>query len=301
MMDPNSLMKLVRFPNVLIGFMTVFLGGLLAGASNIDDWIIVSLHAISVAGFMSSWNVYNDLMDVEGDLVNHPDRPLASGSISDSTARIVAMVSLMVSIFGLLAAAGWVSISGNNLSEWLPSLPIWFLALILMIHYEFEGEHSLRLKHKGLPGNLAVSLLVGVVIIFGAAAVGEPYNPLVWCVGIAAFSINSAREIIKDVEDMDGDVNRETLSMKIGSSQARIVAWVMTLMGFALLFLPFGLDLLPSGFLITMVPSILVLLTAKPHIHNGNDYTAQRMLRVAMLLGLLGFGFASILNNYFIQ
>ena len=79
------------------------------------------------------------------------------------------------------------------------------------------------------------------------------------------------------------------------------VELVIFLMGFALLFLPFGLDLLPSGFLITMVPSILVLLAAKPHIHNGNDYTAQRMLRVAMLLGLLGFCAASILNDYFIQ
>jgi len=211
------------------------------------------------------------------------------------------MMSLIISIFGLLAAAGWVSFTDGDLSAWLPSLPIWFLALILMIHYEFEGEHSLRLKHKGLPGNLAVSLLVGIVIVFGASAVGDSTNPLVLCVGLSAFSINSAREIIKDVEDMDGDVNRETLSMKIGSNQARIVAWLMTLIGFGLLFLPFGLDLLPSGFLIAMVPSILTLIAAKPHIHSGNDHSAQRMLRLAMFLGLIGFGIASVLNDFLIQ
>ena len=53
-----------------------------------------------------------------------------------------------------------------------------------------------------------MSLLVGIVIIFGAASVGGLSNPLVWMVGLTAFCINSAREIIKDVEDMEGDIGR---------------------------------------------------------------------------------------------
>ena len=299
-MGASSTLKLIRVPNVLIGFFTVPLGGLLGGASTVDNWIVVGLHAISVGAFMAAWNVYNDLMDIEGDRINHPNRPLASGDISVERARKIAMFSLVTSIIGLLGAAGWVSISGGDLSSWLPSLPIWFLALLLMIHYEFEGSHSLRLKHKGLPGNLAVSLLVGIVIVFGAAAVGNATNPLIWCVGLSAFSINSAREIIKDVEDLDGDLDRETLSKRIGSDQARMVAWLMSLIGFSLIFVPFGLELLPTGLLITMVPSILTLIGAKPHIHKGNDHSAQRMLRLALLLGLIGFGSASIINDFFI-
>ena len=299
-MGAGSVVKLIRLPNVLIGLFTVPLGGLLGGASTVDHWIVVFLHSISVAGFMSAWNVYNDLMDIEGDLINHPNRPLASGDVSIEKARKIAMFSLVTSIFGLLGAAAWVSFSGGDVSAWLPSLPIWFLALLLMIHYEFEGEHSLRLKHKGLPGNLAVSLLVGIVIVFGASAVGNATNPLVWFVGLSAFSINSAREIIKDVEDIEGDLDRETLSKHIGSDRARMVAWLMTLLGFALLFVPFGIELLPSGLLIAMVPSILTLLAAKPHIHSGNDHSAQRMLRFAMLLGLIGFGIASLVNDFLI-
>ena len=95
-------------------------------------------------------------------------------------------------------------------------------------------------------------------------------------------------------------MDRETLSKRIGSNQARMVAWLMTLFGFALLFVPFGLELLPAGLLITMVPSILTLISAKPHIHKGNDHTAQRMLRVALLLGLIGFGTASLVNDFLI-
>ncbi len=299
-MAVGSLLKLVRIPNVLIGLFTVPLGGLLGGASTIDHWIVVGFHAISVAAFMSAWNVYNDLMDIEGDKINHPNRPLASGDISIESARIIGMFSLVISIIGLLCAVGWVSISGGDVSSWLPSLPIWFLALLLMIHYEFEGEHSLRLKHKGLPGNLAVSLLVGIVIVFGAAAVGNATNPLVLCVGLSAFCINSAREIIKDVEDVEGDLDRETLSKRIGPNQTRIVAWLTTLFGFALLFVPFAIELLPSGLLITMVPSILTLIASKPHFHSGNDHSAQQMLRLSMLLGLIGFGTASLANHFFI-
>ena len=240
-MGTSSILKLIRLPNVLIGFFTVLLGGLLGGASTVDHWIVVGLHAISVGGFMAAWNVYNDLMDIDGDRINHPSRPLASGDTSIERARKIAMFSLVTSIIGLLGAAGWVSFSGGDLSGWLPSLPIWFLALLLMIHYEFEGEHSLRLKHKGLPGNLAVSLLVGIVIVFGAAAVGNANNPLIWCVGLSAFSINSAREIIKDVEDVEGDIDRETLSKRIGFDQARMVAWLMALIGFVLLYFLFHL------------------------------------------------------------
>ena len=47
---------------------------------------------------MSAWNVYNDLMDIEGDQINHPRRPLASGDVSIETARKIAMFSLVTSI-----------------------------------------------------------------------------------------------------------------------------------------------------------------------------------------------------------
>ena len=69
---------------------------------------------------------------------------------------------------------------------------------------------------------------------------------------------------------------------------------------FRLTFVPFAIELLPSGLLITMVPSILTLIASKPHFHRGNDHSAQQMLRLSMLLGLIGFGTASLVNDLFI-
>ena len=297
MMDRGDASQLIRLPNTLIGGGTVFVGGLLGGAEVTTDWVTVSLHSLSVIAFMGCWNIFNDIMDIDVDRNNRPDRPLPSGRVSIDEARSFATGLLTLSVIGLLGAAGWVSINEMDLAAWLPSLPIWFAALLLMVHYEFEGGNSLRLKHKGLPGNIAVSLLVGIVIIFGAASVGGLSNPLVWMVGLTAFCINSAREIIKDVEDMEGDVGRETLSMQIGPNKARTIAWIMTLLGFASLFLPFGIDVLPSGMLLLLTPAILAILAAKPRIHQGDDHGAQRMLRLAILLGMIGFAVAAIIEN----
>ena len=208
MMDRGDASQLMRLPNTLIGGGTVFVGGLLGGAEVTTDWVTVSLHSLSVIAFMGCWNIFNDIMDIDVDRNNRPDRPLPSGRVSIDEARSFATGLLTLSVIGLLGAAGWVSYNEMDLAAWLPSLPIWFAALLLMVHYEFEGGNSLRLKHKGLPGNIAVSLLVGIVIIFGAASVGGLSNPLVWMVGLTAFCINSAREIIKDVEDMEGDIGR---------------------------------------------------------------------------------------------
>jgi hypothetical protein len=48
------------------------------------------------------------------------------------------------------------------------------------------------------------------------------------------------------------------------------------------------------GLLITQLPSMLALISVKPRLYRGEDYAAQRTLRLAMLLGLAGF-LASVL------
>ena len=63
------------------------------------------------------------------------------------------------------------------------------------------------------------------------------------------------------------------------------------------LFLPFGIDVLPSGMLLLLTPAILAILAAKPRIHQGDDHGAQRMLRLAILLGMIGFAVAAIIEN----
>lgn len=287
--------QLVRGGNVLVGASTVAVGALMVTTSFTQVEIaLVVLHSICVATFMAAWNAFNDVQDHETDAYNHPERPIPSGALTLIQAKAVGRAAFLLSIISLLTAMTIAALYSDHLVSWLPSIGIWFVAFLLMFHYEMVVPASFMLKHKGLSGNLAVSLLVGIVIVFGAAAVNGIMTPLVWLVAMVAMLVNAAREIVKDIEDEMGDADRDTLPKKIGAEKARTIAQLLVLASLIPLVAPYARGLLPMGLLITQTPAMFVLVSVKPRFYRGEDYAAQRSLRLAMLLGLSGF-LASVL------
>lgn len=286
---------LLRGANATVGALTVPVGALMITTSPSPvEWVLIALHAACVWTFMGAWNTFNDLMDIENDRINHPERPLPAGEITEVQAKALGRLMFVFSMLLLLGAMLVSSLYTDYLNRWIFSIGIWFLAFQLMFHYEMVVPASFMLKHKGLAGNLAVSLLVGLVIVFGAAAMGEWDSPLVWMVAASATLVNAAREIVKDVEDEEGDVDRETLSMVAGADTARAIAQVLVILSLVPLVLPFLLGYFPQGMLLTQAPAMFVLMMVKPRLYRGEDHEAQRSLRFAMLLGLGGF-LASVL------
>jgi geranylgeranylglycerol-phosphate geranylgeranyltransferase len=287
--------RLVRGGNVLVGASTVAVGALMVTTEiSATEWVIIGLHAFCVASFMAAWNAFNDVLDAESDTINHPGRPIPSGELTEFQAKAIGRFCFLLSIVTLLIAMFVTSRYTENLESWLPSIGIWFIAFLLMFHYEMVVPESFSLKHKGLAGNLSVSLLVGIVIVFGAAAIGGVGTPLVWLVAAVATLVNAAREIIKDIEDEEGDEDRETLTKRIGPDSARAMAQMLVIISLLPLVAPYARGLLPMGLLITQLPSMLALISVKPRLYRGEDHAAQRTLRLAMLLGLAGF-LASVL------
>jgi len=258
------------------------------------ELVLVTLHAICVGTFMAAWNAFNDVQDHDTDALNHPDRPIPSGALTLIQAKAVGRATFLLSIISLLGAMTVAALYSDYLVSWLPSIGIWFVAFLLMFHYEMIIPASFMLKHKGLSGNIAISLLVGIVIVFGAAAVNGVLTPLVWIVALVAMLVNAAREIVKDIEDEVGDADRETLPKKIGPQRARAIAQLLVLAALLPLVAPYARGLLPMGLLITQTPAMFVMVSVKPHLYRGEDHAAQRTLRLAMLLGLGGF-LASVL------
>ncbi len=287
--------QLVRGGNALVGAATVIVGALMVTTSFTQVEIaLVALHSICVATVMAAWNAFDDVKDTATAAQNHPERPIPSGALTLVQAKAVGRASFLLSIISLLTAMTVAALYSEHLVSWLPSIGIWFLAFLLMFHYEMVVPASFMLKHKGLSGNLAISLLVGIVIVFGAAAVNVIMTPLVWLVALVAMLVNAAREIVKDIEDEVGDADRETLPKKIGAEKARSIAQLLVLASLIPLVAPYARGLLPLGLLITQTPSMLVLISVKPRFYRGEDHAAQRSLRLAMLLGLGGF-LASVL------
>ena len=216
--------RLVRGGNVAVSFVGTVVGGLVAHATGVGGsdvyWALIVLAAASTALVTAGGNVLNDLEDIEGDRVNHPERPLVTGAISVQGARILAV--------GLFAG-GIEAALPVILVEPLVGV-ILAIALASMLAYEF------RLKAAGFGGNLLIAALTGLVFLYGGAAAG---NVLVLVPFAAmAFLASASREVIKDMEDMEGDVGRSTLPKTHGLPVAGRVARVTVGAAIALSFVP---------------------------------------------------------------
>lgn len=274
--------ELMRMKNILLASVATPVGGLLAlgDLTSIKEYPEVLFATTSVLFFMGAGNAMNDLRDIEIDRVAHPNRPLAREALSEKEAKRLTISLALLSLGSLVACCLMMD------DERLYTLSIYGIVALLMLSY----DSFLELKNKGLVGNVSISLLVAAVTLYGASSVGELTNPLIWYVSGVVFFVNLAREIIKDCQDLDADSEtRVTLPMKIGLENSRMVAYVLTLFGIVMLYIPYWQGPFEFGQLLFQAPAMLVLITLNGPMWKGDDYVAATRLRIAMLLGLLGF------------
>jgi geranylgeranylglycerol-phosphate geranylgeranyltransferase len=287
-LGPNMASKLIAFvelmrvKNLGLALIATPLGAAFA-LLNFEDLLgypQVALATMSVLFFMAAGNALNDLSDVEIDKVAHPSRPLADGSITELQAKI---------LIGMLSAMSVASLVGglylmDGSQEYTAA--IYVSAVLLMLTY----DHGPGTKQKGLIGNIAISSLVAAVVLYGASSIGGLTSLLCWYVAGVVFFVNLAREIIKDCQDMEADSDsRQTLPMKIGKENSRMIAYVLTLIGIVFLYIPYWQGPFSFGQLILQSPAIFILMGLNGPMWKGEDYVAATRLRIAMLLGLVGF------------
>ena len=293
----GSWFTLFRFGNSLTGLIGVIFGSLLAldQIPRGDLASITILHGLSVWAFMCSWNALNDILDVEIDKLNQPNRPLPSGDISLNNAKFLTAILMCFSLF-CLVYAGYISSSiEDGFESWAPSILIWLLAIFLLTNYESSSNYSLKLKDRGLPGNFAISLSVGMVILFGAAGVFEPTEPRVLSLFFIGITYNLAREIVKDIEDMEGDEGRNTLAMRIGVEKARVLAWMILLLTMVSILAPFALEIFPASHLLLIIPGLMTIFLVKRKLAYAEDRNAQKLIKKSLQLTLLGFIVSSLI------
>ena len=277
--------ELMRLKNVALAAITVPLGAQFAMG---DAWITshlpeVILQTFAVVFFIGAGNTMNDIKDIDIDKEAHPNRPLASEAISLKNAKI--FVKLLWALSILCLAVGIVLLHQNS-DSWLEILLIYIVAITLMMTY----DHGPALKNSGLVGNISISFMVGFVILYGAASVGQVWNSLVWWTAGVVFFTNLAREIVKDCQDIEADEGtRETLPMKIGLVKSRMTAYVFVMASLVCLYIPYWKGPFEFNEIIYQTPAILLLITLNKPMTLGEDYKAALTIRIAMLLGLVGF------------
>ena len=177
---------LSRGGNVVWGIGTLSLGALMMGVGYEQSVLTLTLHAFCIGAFIAGWFAINDLLDIEVDRINHPQRPLPSENITEIGAKKYGHRMMILSGVGLLAI---ILNDVKNVGEmaWIDSVIVWLAALLMMIAYEIDGKpFNPCLKKRMFWGNLTIAGTISITILFGAAAIDHATDPLLWLVAISA-------------------------------------------------------------------------------------------------------------------
>ena len=212
----NPYLALTRPGNMILTAIAVIAGSFIAAGPEIMDFQIeVAICCVCSMILVGGGNALNDYNDRETDKENHPERPIPSGSISADTASIYAQALLGSGLLILLFA----------LENKMPFV-IALIGILLLTAYE-NG-----LKAAGISGNITVGLMSGAVFLFAGMAVNDP-GPTLWMFGLAVLA-TITREIIKDIQDLEGDRDRRTLPASIGIKNSMRVAILFLLIAIGL-------------------------------------------------------------------
>jgi geranylgeranylglycerol-phosphate geranylgeranyltransferase len=225
-------------------------------------------------------NALNDYMDRDLDRGAHPGRPIPSGRLSPHQVLWVAMGAFIVAqpLAGAIATLG---------PSGLFPLLVELLAIGSLFGYE------LSLKARGLAGNITVSYLSALTLVFGASCVaGYDHEgiPTVLLLFAMALMASLGREITKDIEDIQGDAGeRLTFPMRVGIARATRMAIGSILVAVFLSIIPFilnRLDVLPY-LAVVMVANVLFIYSCV--FVSVEPAKAQTLQKAGMFVALLAF------------
>ena len=281
----RAFLELMRLKNVFLAAITVPLGAHFAiGDEWFNEYLIeVVIQTLAVVFFIGAGNTMNDIKDSDIDKTAHPNRPIPSKRVSISDAKkftwLLWSLSIGCVIFGVLRLH-------DNEMQWYPLVAIYVLAVALMMSY----DHGPKTKDSGLIGNVSISVMVGAVILYGASSVSSVSSTLVWWTASVVFFTNLAREIVKDCQDMESDEGiRNTLPMSFGLQNSRMAAYVIIMASLVCLYMPYWKGPFEFGQLFFQIPAIMTLITLNKPLYEGKDALVAGRIRIAMLLGLIGF------------
>ena len=221
----------------------------------------------------------NDYFDVKTDKANRRlDRPIASGEISPRAALAASAVAYAIGIA-----------SSFSLPASCIAIAVIFAALSILYDW--------KLKDLPLLGNAYIAASMAIPFLFGCLAVSATLLPSLLSIATVAFVAGLGREIIKSIEDVEGDVKHrgsETLPAVIGKANAAGIAAACYFILVPLSFLPFF-----NGLKLSTISLGLVSITALAFALMGysvmNDQKKEKLeaARKASLLalgaGLLGY------------
>ena len=231
-------------------------------------------------------NTINDVFDVKIDEINKPNRPIPSGRISLENARNYAFA-----LFGIGIALSFVDSYLVN-SIW-PSVIVVPAAVIMYLY-------ARNLKAMPLIGNLTVATLTGFCFVIAGVVIACATNSLKILfisiyLGLFAMFMTLAREIVKDMEDIEGDKQEgaRTFPILYGKKISSIISIILIVVTTLMCPILYIFKIFNLGYMMIMViPIIIFLYSAYSLKLNPPEETCAKVsknLKIAMLISFIAF------------
>jgi len=250
--------------------------------------LVIATICLAAAGY-----IINDIYDIETDSVNKPNKVIVGKTISEKMAN-----TLFIS-FNVIGVA-----LGFYLSHLVGKSGFFTLFVIISALLYVYASY---LKQILIIGNIVVSLLVSLSIIivglFELLPVITPQNQetqitffkIILDYAIFAFVINFIREIVKDIEDIDGDykAGMNTLPIAIGRERASKIVFILLLIPlfgvvyYVVINLYKQLFLVGYFLLFIIAPLLYIIIKSYSAETKKEFHFISNMLKLVMLFGLL--------------
>ncbi|MCI2228459.1 geranylgeranylglycerol-phosphate geranylgeranyltransferase [Polaribacter sp. MSW13] len=254
--------------------------------------------SLSVLFITAGGYIINDIFDVDADVINKPSKVLIGKPIAKKNAWFIYVI---INLLGFILGT-YISATTKN-SEY----SFIFLATILLLFL-----YSKYFKKTLLIGNLLVSVLLGLVIFItvvfnepqthtsnlleAISNLGTGIHLFLIMITYIVFSIltNIIREIIKDIEDINGDlkIKAKTLPILLGRKRAAKVAFFFS--SLLLVFLLIVLQSLKNDLIFLIYGIVCILIPLLYFMfklwgsESKNDFSKlSNLMKIIMLFGIL--------------
>lgn len=257
-----------------------------------EYFILLTISSVLLA---AAGNIINDYFDLNIDQINKPHKLVVEKIISR---RWVIAWHLILSTVGV--AMGFYIDSKTSVRF----LGVTHLGVVLLLFL-----YSISLKKKLLVGNVIISLLTAWVILViyfcEASNLRRPVffgtlTRITFAYAAFAFVISLIREVVKDIEDMEGDRRFNCYTMPIAwginATKVFVAVWLAVLVGAVAIVQFYVLNhrwwWSAVYSLLFVIATLIYIFKLLIHAQSTSDYhRLSSLIKVAMLTGILSMVF----------
>jgi geranylgeranylglycerol-phosphate geranylgeranyltransferase len=199
--------------------------------------------AVAVAAALAFANAFNDILDLEVDRVNCPERPIPSGRVTMREAKWVTGFFVAVSLLGSWLAGGQ-------------------MLLFMLFLLAAAAIYDLWASKIPIVGNVIVAAWSALTLATGYFVIQAGSLPIVPI--LTAFFFILAREFMETISDDVGDKigGRKSIYALLGKTRVLLICLILVLMSMVVLFVPVFTSELASRKLYILTVSLQLILPA---------------------------------------